>query len=60
MGVYDILLPVTLCLLLSISRCPAQDDSLSLTLPNGRVLHFESEEQKQKFEAGGGPRRRRA
>ena len=52
MGVYDILLPVTLCLLLSISRCPAQDDSLSLTLPNGRVLHFESEEQKQKFEAG--------
>ncbi len=46
-----ILLPVTLCLLLSIGRCPAQDDPLSLTLPNGRVLHFESEEQKQKFEA---------
>lgn len=47
-----LLLPLAFCLLLSSGRCPAQgDDPLSLTLPNGRVLHFETPEQKEKFES---------
>lgn len=37
--------------LLPRGHCPAQDDPLAATLPNGRVIHFETAEQKEKFEA---------